>query len=45
MNTAIVRKELWAHEKIFYGLPADTETVKVPRVFMKRLTDTLCYAA
>jgi hypothetical protein len=41
---ALVRKELWAQEP-FYGLTADTETVKVPRVFMERLTDALCYAA
>jgi hypothetical protein len=26
-------------------LPADTETVKVPKAFMERLTDALCYAA
>ncbi len=42
---ALVRKELWAQEETFCGLPADTETVKVPKAFMKRLTDTLCYAA
>ena len=42
---ALVRKELWAQEETFCGLPADTETVKVPMAFMKRLTDTLCYAA
>jgi hypothetical protein len=41
---ALVRKELWAYAT-FYGLPADTETVKVPRAFMERLTDALCYAA
>ena len=42
---ALVRKELWAQEETFYGSPADTETVKVPRAFMERLTDTLCYTA
>jgi hypothetical protein len=42
---AVVRKELWAQEETFYGSPADTETVKVPRAFMERLTDALCYAA
>jgi hypothetical protein len=43
---ALVRKELWAQEEeTFCGSPADTETVKVPKAFMKRLTDTLCYAA
>ncbi len=41
---ALVRKELWAYAT-FYGLPAETETVKVPRAFMERLTDALCYAA
>jgi hypothetical protein len=41
---ALVRKELWAQEP-FCGLPADTETVKIPKAFMERLTDALCYAA
>jgi hypothetical protein len=41
---ALVRKELWT-QKTFRGSPADTETVKVPRAFMERLTDALCYAA
>jgi hypothetical protein len=41
---ALVRKELWAQET-FCGSPWETETVKVPRAFMERLTDTLCYAA
>jgi hypothetical protein len=41
---ALVRKELWAYAT-FYGLPADTETIKVPKAFMERLTDALCYAA
>jgi hypothetical protein len=41
----LVRKQLWAQEQIFYGSPADTETVKVPRAFVERLTDALCYAA
>jgi hypothetical protein len=41
---ALVRKELWAHATC-YGLPSDTETVKVPKAFMERLTDALCYAA
>ncbi len=41
---ALVRKELWVYAT-FRGSPADTETVKVPRVFMERLTDALCYAA
>jgi hypothetical protein len=42
---ALVRKELWAQEETFCGSPADTDTVKVARVFMERLTDALCYAA
>ena len=41
---ALVRKELWAQEP-FCGLPAGTETVKIPKAFMERLTDALCYAA
>jgi hypothetical protein len=41
---ALVRKELWAHAT-FRGSPSDTETVKVPKAFMERLTDALCYAA
>jgi hypothetical protein len=41
---ALVRKELWAQEP-FCGSAADTETVKVPRAFIERLTDALCYAA
>ena len=42
---ALVRKELWAAEQTFYGSPAETDTIKVPRVFMERLTDAVCYAA
>jgi DDE superfamily endonuclease len=42
---ALVRKELWAQERTFCGSPAQTDTVKVPRAFMERLTDTVCYAA
>jgi hypothetical protein len=43
---ALVRKELWAQEEqTFYGSPAQTDMVKVPRVFMERLTDAVCYAA
>jgi DDE superfamily endonuclease len=41
---ALLRKELWAYAT-FCGSPTDAETVKVPRVFMERLTDALCYAA
>jgi len=42
---ALVRKELWAQEATFYGSPGGTDTVKVPREFVERLTDTVCYAA
>ena len=42
---AVVRKELWAAERTFCGSSADSETVKVPREFLERLTDALCYAA
>jgi hypothetical protein len=41
---ALVRKELWAQET-FYGSPSETDTVKVPRAFVERLTDAVCYAA
>ena len=42
---ALVRKELWAREATFRGSPAGTETVKVPRALVERLTDAVCYAA
>jgi hypothetical protein len=42
---AVVRKELWTQEATFCGSPEETETVKVPRAFMERLTEALCYAA
>jgi hypothetical protein len=42
---ALVRKELWAREATFCGSPVEADTVKVPRAFMERLTDTVCYAA
>ena len=41
---AMVRKELWA-SATFYGSPAQTDTIKVPRAFVERLTDAVCYAA
>src|SRR5215218_4823997 len=42
---ALVRKELWAQEeRTFYGSPSATDTIKVPRVFMERLTEAVCYA-
>ena len=42
---ALVRKQLWSQEQTFYGSSAETDMVKVPRVFMERLTDAVCYAA
>ena len=43
---ALVRKELWTQEQqTFYGSPSSTDTVKVPRAFVERLTDAVCYAA
>jgi hypothetical protein len=41
---ALVRKELWTCAT-FRGSLSDLETVKVPRAFMERLTDAVCYAA
>jgi hypothetical protein len=41
---ALVRKELWAHAT-FRESAVDTDTVKVPREFVERLTEALCYAA
>jgi hypothetical protein len=42
---ALVRKELWAQEETFYESSQKTARVKVPRVFVERLTDAVCYAA
>jgi hypothetical protein len=42
---ALVRKELWAQEETFCASPRQEETVKVPRAFVERLTDAVCYAA
>ncbi len=41
---ALVRRELWAYQTFRLSTDA-TEMVKVPRLFVERLTDTLCYAA
>jgi hypothetical protein len=41
---AVVRKELWAGAT-FYGSLAQSETIKVPRAYVERLTDAVCYAA
>jgi hypothetical protein len=43
---ALVGKDLWVQEeRTFCGSPSATETVKVPRAFVERLTDAVCYAA
>ncbi len=42
---ALVRKELWAQEQTFCGSPARSDTIKVPRAFVERLTEAVCYAA
>jgi DDE superfamily endonuclease len=42
---ALVRKELWAQEQTFYASPWETDTVKVPRAYVERLTEAVCYAA
>jgi hypothetical protein len=42
---AMVRKQLWAQEQTFSGSPSATDTIKLPRVFVERLTDAVCYAA
>ena len=41
---ALVRKELWAGAT-FYRSPAHSDTIKVPRDFVERLTEAVCYAA
>jgi hypothetical protein len=43
---AMMRKELWAQEgQTFCGSPAQSDMVKVPRAFVERLTEAVCYAA
>jgi hypothetical protein len=42
---ALVRRQLWAQEPTFYRSPSATDTVKVRREFLERLTDAVCYAA
>ena len=41
---AVVRKELWAGAT-FHGSPAQSDTIKVPRAYVERLTEAVCYAA
>ena len=43
---AQVRRQLWSQEEAtFCGSVRQAETVKVPREFLERLTDAVCYAA
>jgi hypothetical protein len=43
---AQVRRQLWAQEReSFRGSPSEVDAVKVPRQFIERLTDAVCYAA
>ena len=43
---ALVRRELWAQRgATFCGSAQESDLVKVPREFMERLTDAVCYAA
>jgi hypothetical protein len=42
---ALVRKQLWAQERTFCGSPPATDTIKVPRAYVERLTEAVCYAA
>ena len=43
---AQVRKQLWAQQRTtFRGSPRRADMVKVPRAFVERLTEAVCYAA
>jgi hypothetical protein len=42
---ALVSKQLWAREATFCRSLAETDTVKVPRALIERLTDVVCYTA
>jgi len=42
---ALVRRRSWAQEETFCGSPSATDTARVRREFLERLTDALCYAA
>jgi hypothetical protein len=41
---ALVRKQLWA-QATFCGSLREADTQKVPREFVERLTDAVCYTA
>jgi hypothetical protein len=42
---ALVRRQLWAQEETFCGSAQENDMVKVPREFVERLTDAVCYSA
>jgi hypothetical protein len=42
---ALVRRQLWAQGPTFCESLKPTDTVRVPRAFLERLTDAVCYAA
>jgi hypothetical protein len=42
---ALVRRQLWAQEETFCGSAQENDMVKVPREFVERLTEAVCYAA
>jgi len=42
---ALVRRQLWAQEETFCGSGQENDMVKVPREFVERLTEAVCYAA
>ena len=42
---ALMRTKLWAQEATFCRSLSETDTVKVPKAFVERLTDAVCYAA
>jgi hypothetical protein len=42
---AQVRRKLWSQEATFCASVRQAQTVKVPREFLERLTDAVCYAA
>lgn len=42
---AMVRKELWAQDGSFCGSPPAIDTIHVPKAFVERLTEAVCYAA
>jgi DDE superfamily endonuclease len=41
---AVVRRDLW-QQQLFRPSPSDGDVVKLPRLVVDRLTETLCYAA